>query len=42
MQNRIATQQLSVGYLKEIQILRKAEKMHVLSGSLADAIVTIY
>ena len=42
MHNVTVTEQLSMGCLKKIQVLRKAEKMHALSESLADAIVTIY
>lgn len=34
--------QQHMGCLKEVQVLGKAEKMHGLSESLADGIVTIY
>lgn len=42
MYNITVTEQLNVGCLKEIQVLRKAEKMNGLSESLDDAIVTTY
>lgn len=42
MHNITVTEQQSMSYLKEIQVLRKAEKMHGLSESLADGFVMIY
>lgn len=42
MHNITVMEPLSMGCLKEIQVLRKAEKMHGLFESLTNAIVTVY
>lgn len=41
MHNITVAKQQSMSFLKEIQVLRKAEKMHGLSESLADGILMI-
>lgn len=42
MGNITVTEQSSMGFLKEIKVLKKAEKMHCFPESSGDEIVMIY